>query len=100
MDSDERAVAWGNAVVHGAAPEESRVSMGVYIKGVNKKQLMKVLISSTEFMPDDFEIIEIAEPHGRLIDADELLSKHLTKWTCYDAERIGTAPTVIEAEGE
>ena len=44
------------------------------------------------------EVVEVPEPHGRLIDADELLKKHFTKWTCYDAERIGTAPTVIEAE--
>lgn len=81
--------------------------MGVYIKDMRMPTnclhcplWMKCKVIDLVKRPDGCPLVEVAEPHGRLIDADELLSKHLTKWTCYDAERIGTAPTVIEAEGE
>lgn len=47
--------------------------MGIYIKGVTKPQLMKVIINSTEFMPDDFEVIEVKTPHGKLIDEKNIL---------------------------
>ena len=88
--------------------------MGVYIKGITTKQLMKVLICSTEFLPEDCEITEVPEPHGRLIDAD-FEEKHYASMTInptpdvtpqdymhsgYAAKAFQTAKTVIEAEGE
>ena len=80
--------------------------MGIYIKGVTKPQLMKVIINSTEFMPNDFEVIELKTPHGRLIDADKAIRdfhkygiSHM--WDATDLPDImGESPTVIEAEVE
>lgn len=83
--------------------------MGVYIKGVTKLQLMKVIINSTEFMPDDFEIIEVKTPHGRLIDADALLNQWCDEMCkpkpnceedCAIYEYVRLTPTVIETEVE
>ena len=59
------------------------------IKGINGK-------------PSDCPLIEIP-PHGRLIDADELKTKHHRTDDCYETEYvemedIDNAPTVIEAE--
>lgn len=74
--------------------------MGVYIKGVTKQELMKVIINSTEFMPDDFEVIEVKTPHGRLIDEDDIHTGiRMEKNTehRYFIDRVN-APTVIEAE--
>ena len=64
--------------------------MGVYISGVTKTQLMKVIINSTEFMPDDFEVIEVKTPHGRLIDENDILRFFNT----HDESLV-----VIESEG-
>jgi len=73
--------------------------MGVYIKGVTKSQLMKVIINSTEFMPDDFEVIEVNTPHGRLIDAEKIV-RFETRLENGTAICTVDAPTVIEAEVE
>lgn len=82
--------------------------MGVYLKGVNKEWADRVLTVAgyRQFFKDD-EIVEVKEPHGRLIDADKLLKR---KGDAYDSKghllyAVGTgsivnAPTVIEAEGE
>jgi hypothetical protein len=76
--------------------------MGVYIKGVTQMQMMRVLIHSTKFMPDDSEIIEVKSPHGRLIDAevikDSFMEKVQGERLVFDDERY--FPTVIEAEVE
>lgn len=60
--------------------------------------------------PEDCPLIEIKEPHGRLIDADELAEcasqaydeiGHM--WLDYftvDYQDIENAPTIIEEEGE
>ena len=46
-------------------------------------------------------LIEVPEPHGRLIDADALINDHPRTWTTYDLQRIANAPTVIPAsEGD
>ena len=53
-------------------------------------------------------LVEVPEPHGRLIDAEKLKNEyqHNTDWdypvntNCYVCESIDNAPTVIEAEGE
>lgn len=60
--------------------------MGVYIKGMSK-ELCKMLLN----VGDDYEIIEVKEPHGRLVDIDKL-----PFWD----NVILNAETVIEAEGE
>ena len=77
--------------------------MGVYIKGVTKSQLMKVIINSTEFMPDDFEVIEVKTPHGRLIDGDRFYEEfEPNSWSegMAVSTYIKKALTVIEAEVE
>lgn len=72
--------------------------MGVYIKGITSKQLMKVLICSTEFLPNDCKITEIPEPHGRLVDYETI---DVVYWEDADGCHISVeAETVIEAEGE
>lgn len=79
--------------------------MSVLIKNATKQQVMKVLMNSTEWLPDDIEVIEIPTPHGRLIDSE--LAEHVvgmgTQVTLSKEERILAIqglPTVIEAEGE
>lgn len=54
--------------------------------------------------PSNCPLVEIPTPHGRLIDADELLS-HLSKDPLFDlVERYGISgviesqPTILEAE--
>lgn len=48
--------------------------------------------------PDWCPLIEIPEPHGRLIDADRATAESI-KRTGKRLLAIDTAPTVIEAEG-
>ena len=58
--------------------------------------------------PDWCPLVEVPEPHGRLIDAEKLKNEypHDTDWdypvntNSYVCESIDNAPTVIEAEGE
>lgn len=53
-------------------------------------------------------LVEVPEPHGRLIDAGKLKNEypHNTDWdypvntNCYVCESIDNAPTMIEDEGE
>ena len=57
--------------------------------------------------PDWCPLVEVPEPHGRLIDAEKLKKEypHDTDWNypvntnCYVCESIDNAPTVIKAEG-
>lgn len=49
--------------------------MGVYIKGVTVEELMKVLICSTEFMPDGFEIVQTHNV-GDMVSRSYLLSEY------------------------
>ena len=83
--------------------------MGVYLKGVNKEWADRVLTVAgyRQFFKDD-EIVEVKEPHGRLIEAPE------SEWEAVGggekeislgalialAHKVDNAPTVIEAEGE
>jgi hypothetical protein len=48
--------------------------------------------------PDWCPLVEIPEPHGRLIDADRVTAESI-KGTGKRLLAIDTAPTVIEAEG-
>lgn len=59
---------------------------------------------SIEFEGEPFEVIEVPTPHGRLIDADELIvfEAHVdgaqNGLRFVPAEFIEAAPTIIEAE--
>ena len=48
--------------------------------------------------PDDCPLIEVSEPHGRLIDADALINDYPRLWSTYDLQRIENAPTIIPAD--
>ena len=85
--------------------------MGVYLKGVNKEWADRVLTVAgyRQFFKDD-EIVEVKEPHGRLIDADVIDGRVSVREDGFKGEThdvltqvrglIATTPTVIEAEGE
>lgn len=96
--------------------------MGVYIKGMDMPKScydcdIGVCICNRYYDPNfdindtqikrhpDCPLVEVKDPHGRLIDADELIAKHeKEKIRDYDfhvcAENwIANAPTVLEAEG-
>ena len=73
--------------------------MSVLIKGVTKIELMKALVQSPYFLPDDIEIIEVHTPHGRLIDEDRMLRDcEYPEVETYTMVALESAPTVIEAE--
>lgn len=75
--------------------------MGVYIKGLNKKDISDLRVhkygGAYEFVEYE-DIIEVKTPHGRLIDVTKI-----PYLECADpevAELVGEAPTVIEEEVE
>jgi hypothetical protein len=68
--------------------------MGIYIKGISKEQLWKVIINSTEFLPDYCEIVEVKTPHGDLIDRNVVCERII------GSVLLDKIPTVIEAEVE
>jgi len=73
--------------------------MGIYIKGINKEQVEKVLRTYTSY---NFSCVEVPEPHGRLIDEDKIelpLYQEPSDET-WTKVAIHLAPTVIEAEGK
>lgn len=89
--------------------------MSLIIKGVDMPKSGKSITYSSK------EIIEIPRPHGRLIDADNLLksidvmrknecrtcaskidTKHCNRggcWMIFISDFIDNLPTIIEAEG-
>ena len=60
------------------------------------------VMTGTDGRATDCPLIEIKTPHGRLIDADELMneSRKDEAYGYVDTKHIYDAPTVIEAEGE
>jgi hypothetical protein len=77
--------------------------MGIYIKGMTKPKSCNECPIALWSLPKGCNleigicpIVEVAEPHGKLIDAD------VCKQRVYDGSRTPykTCPTVIEAEGE
>lgn len=88
--------------------------MGLYIKGMRMpkddvhafKQIIitnnwidgEVIMLAHDSVTNEFigEVVDVPEPHGRLIDAD------VCKQKVYDGSRTPykSCPTVIEAEGE
>lgn len=71
--------------------------MGVYIKGLTEKQFKSVSLEYiyTALKRQD-RIIEVPEPHGRLID-ESVLRKMSSNPKGVKIDRV---PAVIEAEGE
>jgi len=108
--------------------------MGIYVKGMEMpKECLECemqiyysflgrtwckpasIILADNYKPIPFDgrptwcpLVEVPEPHGRLIDAEKLKNEypHDTDWdypvstNCYVCESIDNALTVIEAEGE
>lgn len=79
--------------------------MGVYIKGLNKKDISDLRVhkygGAYEFVEHE-DIIEIKTPHGRLVDEDDIHTGiRMEKNTEYRyfIDRVN-APTVIESEVE
>lgn len=71
--------------------------MGVYVKKLQAKKV-ETIFAMLGLHIEDGDIIEVPEPHGRLIDVTKI-----PYLECADPEVIelvGEAPTVIEAEGE
>ena len=71
--------------------------MGVYIKGLTEEQFKLVSWEGvyTALKRQD-RIIEVPEPHGRLIDESVLRQMSSNP----KGTKIDRVPTVIEAEGE
>ena len=104
--------------------------MGVYIKGMKMPEgcgecnipcgindVDRVLFGFDKTRPQNCPLVEIPEPHGRLIDADKLLSDEQYEKYMRDiliegetgdlyirpqdvADLLFDAPAVIEAEGK
>lgn len=113
--------------------------MGLYIKGMDLTEIEKLVLTKNVQMifiwtsdmkltaitrtesdsgivsySKEFDVVEVLEPHGRLIDADELLNTSgvtinitgkenamiVTQALDSIYQDIEDAPTVIEAEGE
>lgn len=88
--------------------------MGIYIKGMKMPKddetirfvkllngKMVAVTSPTKEVGDIHEVIEVTEPHGRLIDADALCRYALNQTNeSVSPNEIMRFPCVIEAEGE
>lgn len=89
--------------------------MGVYIKGITLEQIKKCTLYTMDGGCIEFydgRLIEVAEPHGRLIDADALINqikqeardnksiRGMAKALKFEYSINEYVPTVIEAEGE
>lgn len=80
---------------HDCCDFKQQISSGNIIKYIDKRL-------------DTCPLIEVTEPHGRLIDADKLKPSHYEEiyaddeyvYRYYSEDDIGAAPTVIEAEDE
>jgi len=82
--------------------------MGVYIKSITVDEFKKMCRLNIKIWNN---LVEVPEPHGRLIDADALADDleydashyeedHEMKLNCASWLRSNATPTVIEAEGE
>lgn len=71
--------------------------MGVYIKGLTEEQFKLVSWECTyTALKRQDRIIEVPEPHGRLIDENVLRRMSSNP----KGTKIDRVPTVIDAEGE
>ena len=83
--------------------------MGVYIKKLQAKKV-EAIFAMLGLHIEDGDIIEVTEPHGRLIEVTNKLRQELCWYEAYTGideapvkyanSVIDDAPTVIEAEGE
>lgn len=85
--------------------------MGVYIKGM---EMPKAGYIDVRIFPDgiaskaigekpyykEFHVVEVKDPHGRLIDADALMAVSAKRLGVINADHIAKAKTVLEAEGK
>ena len=84
--------------------------MGIYIKNFTKEDLTEMLyaVPLRYKVPEEGDIIEVAEPHGRLIEVTDKLRSELCWYEAYTGideapikyavSLIDDAPTVIESE--
>ena len=73
--------------------------MGVYIKGMTYADALRLLAKDKKII-DTRNIIEVKEPHGRLVDINEI-NELMNRYNYKDFDHIDYyAPTVIEREGE
>jgi len=80
--------------------------MGVYIKGITIEMLRNAPLEAVEDLLAEGDMVEVKEPHGRLIDADVTRDRLLNIMcgTGYQSRAIIAAideyitPTVIESE--
>ena len=77
-----------------------------YMCNVCEKPITKLSSEYESTKPDWCPLVEIPEPHGRLIDADALEPDILPDWDGvhvpddgYSLKCVRNAPTIIEAEG-
>ena len=116
MDGNEHTVDRGDIIVHRTAPEESRLSMGIYIRGKQMPKTCEVCILSclrsvikcdkwAELSSDRREhsrplgcpLIEVEEPHGRLVDIDKMI-RIVESGVRLKTGELSELTTVIEAE--
>ena len=88
--------------------------MGVYIKGITIEMLRNAPLEAVENLLVLGDMVEVPEPHGRLVDADALLNTSgvtinitgkenamiVTQALDSIYQDIKDAPTVLEAESE
>ena len=80
--------------------------MSILIKGMTLDEFTSLDGNIGDFVNDEqLDVVEVPEPHGRLIDADELFLEFQTDEQMrlgenlqYVRKTIEDAPTVIEAE--
>lgn len=72
--------------------------MGLYLHGITKAEFLEI---ANNGIPTTIRCTEVKEPHGRLIDENEVIKRmHAGAWgAIYELDVRGT-PTVIEREGE
>ena len=78
--------------------------MGLYIKGMEvPKDCGRCFVGDRTICANGCPLVTVKEPHGRLIDADELQEAigdaHFKNWG-NAVLIVKDAPTVIDAEGE
>ena len=86
--------------------------MGIYIKGFKPKDGLYVIkdgvirkYKGNGGTVRPYDLVEVKEPHGRLIDADALIEDIRKNSESYFAddfahEWVDRQPTIVEAEGE
>lgn len=81
--------------------------MGIYINGITVEMFRNAPLEAVEELMAEGQMIDVPEPHGRLIDADKLLGECKPRGIADDVweesneyKQIINAPTIIESEVE